>query len=329
MPRDGDPMTDLPDRYGPTVFGPRTAVPTRPPEQVPGKSAPTLPRPGRQTIFLHATSANGGSVVVVFSKAAGCIHFWRSLDPQKRAVQHVATFPGKFSPLAVARLLASGAVRPAIDVALLDEVEVDGADGWHAALLKLAWTRLDGVLDPRVVAVLRLATDSFDEVAHRMGSLDEEGLLVLGAYLIKNDARWLAEWCHGIDAEVDRRAAVDGAGEARRRLLRAFVEECLLLLGRLPRPDETEESWAGSGLRDGSTRRRIPELTDSGRVGRYRIRVHFWTALDTYGYSDFGPGPGWYWVVANPNPNWRFCDPTGPYDSPRSAWADANCVGQE
>jgi hypothetical protein len=229
----------------------------------------------------------------------------------------------------VARLLVSGAIRPSIDPSLLDGVEVDGADGWHAALLKLAWTRHDGNADPRVAAVHRVESDAIDEVEHRVGSLDDDGLLDLGAYLVKNDARWISEWRESIDTEVDRRAAVDAAGESRRRVLRAFVEECLLSLGRLPRPDETEESWDGAGLRGAPAARRPPQLTEAGRVGKFRIRVHFWTALDTYGYSDFGPGPGWYWVVVNPDPNWRFCDPTGPYDSPKSAWADANCVGQE
>ena len=26
--------------------------------------------------------------------------------------------------------------------------------------------------------------------------------------------------------------------------------------------------------------------------------------MDTYGYSDFGSGPGWYWDVTNPDPDW-------------------------
>ena len=329
MPRDGDPMTNFPDRFGPDVFGPRTGAPTRPPEVVSDTAPPPLPRPGKGTIFLHATNATGGSVVLVFSRAGRGIRFWRSLDPQKSALQLVATFPVKFSPMAVARLLASGAIRPTIDPSLLDEVEVDGAERWHAELMKLAWARHDGSVDPRVAAVLRFESDAIKEVGHRMGSLEGDDLLELGAYLIKNDARWIAEWCGSIDDEVDRRAAIDGAGEARRRVLRTFVEECLLTLGRLPRPDETEEAWDGAGLRGIPAARRPPQLTDAGRVGKFRIRVHFWTALDTYGYSDFGPGPGWYWVVANPDPNWRFCDPTGPYDSPKSAWMDANCVGQE
>ena len=268
-------------------------------------------------------------MVLVFSRAGRGIRFWRSLDPEKSALQLVATFPAKFSPMAVARLLASGAIRPAIEASLLDQVEVDGTDRWHAALLKLAWGRRDGVVDPRIVAVLRFESDAIEEAGHRMGSLEEDDLLDLGAYLVKNDSRWIAEWSGCIDDEVDRRAAVDGAGEARRRVLRSFVEECLLTLGRLPRPDETEEAWDGAGLRGVPAARRPPQLTEAGRVKKFRIRVHFWTALDTYGYSDFGPGPGWYWVVVNPDPNWRFCDPTGPYDSPKSAWEDANCVGQE
>ena len=240
--------------------------------------------------------------------------------------------PGKLTVHSLARLLASGAVRPAVDAAILDDVEAEGVCERDAALLRLAWSRTDGKLDPRVAAVVRLRKEELDEVEERMGGLDTDGFLELGGYLVANDAAWLARWRADVDTEVDRRAAIDDAGEEHRRALRAFVEECLLVLGRLPRPNETAETWDGLGLREAKTRperRRTLRLTRSGRVRRYRVKTHFWTGVDTYGYSDFGPGPGWYWVVQNPNPDWRFCDPTGPYKTPEEAWDDASCLGQD
>ena len=62
---------------------------------------------------------------------------------------------------------------------------------------------------------------------------------------------------------------------------------------------------------------------------RFHVSVVFWTAADTYGYTDFGPGPGWYWIVRNPDPDWRFDDPTGPYVTPQQAWGDASCLDQD
>jgi O-glycosyl hydrolase len=82
-----------------------------------------------------------------------------------------------------------------------------------------------------------------------MGWDDGEGVLHLGAYLPESDAAWLAKWRAEVDAEVDRRASLEAAGEERRRALRAFVEECRLVLGRMPRADEAEERWDGTAVR--------------------------------------------------------------------------------
>jgi hypothetical protein len=59
MPRDGDPMSPLPDTFGPDVFGPRTGATTRSPEVTLDEAPPPLPRPGKGTIFLHATNTVG------------------------------------------------------------------------------------------------------------------------------------------------------------------------------------------------------------------------------------------------------------------------------
>jgi hypothetical protein len=327
-----NPMSNLPAPSSPRVFTARwpqsrPSLRVVPPDEAPHRA--TF-RPGRKAILLSVTNALGAGVAVTFTPARGGVHVWRSLSPQRERLEHVRTLPGPFTPLAIARHLAAGAVDPVVDHDLAEAIEVDGVDGCGASLLRLAWSRTGGALDPRLTAVLRLSQGETDDLCDRMGLDDAAFLLEAGEGLLDQDATWLERWKAGVDAEVDRRAAVEGAGEARRRELRGFVEECLLVLGRVPRPDESPSCWDGTGVRDdppGERRRRELGLTRTGHVRRYRIRVHFWTAADTYGYSDFGPGPGWYFVVANPNPDWRFCDPEGPFQTPEEAWSAAQCTG--
>jgi hypothetical protein len=267
-----------------------------------------------------------------FSRARDGIEFWRSLCPERSTLQRVASFPGEFTPGAVARLLASGAVRPAIDARIADHAEVDGLDAIDAALLRLAWSRTEGQVDPRVAAVLRLPGASLAQAAARMGWDDVDGILHLGAYLLRSDADWLAKWRSEVDAEVDRRARLADTGEVQRRALRAFVEECLLTLGRLPRVDETGECWDGAVLRTrepGARTLRRLGLHQTGRVRRFHVWVRFRTAADSYGHSDLGPGPGWYWDVTNPDPAWLVDGTMGPYKTSEKAWSDASFVGQD
>jgi hypothetical protein len=231
----------------------------------------------------------------------------------------------------VARLLASGRVRPAIDEELLDEVEVDGTDGHAADLLKLAWVRTHGQLDPRTSALLRVRKDALTEALERTGVSDRDGLLGLGDFLVRSDREWLSTWRAEVDAEVDRRAALAGAGEEARRGIRAFVEECVLALGRVPRPDETAEQWDGLTLRDvapGPRKLRRLGLLQTGRVRRYRVWVRFRTSVESFGWID-GQGPGWYWDVMNPSPAWMVDATMGPYLTAERAWRDASMVGQE
>ena len=283
-------------------------------------------------MLLSARNASGGSVMLSFTRARNGIDFWRSLCPERSTLQHVATFPGEFTPRVVARLLASGTIRPAIDGTIADDAEVDGLDGIDAALLRLAWTRTDGHLDPRVAAVLRLTGAKLVQAADRKGWDDGDGILQLGAYLLNGEATWLALWRSEVDAEVDRRASLTDTGEVMRRALRAFVEECLLTLGRLPRVDETGECWDGTVLRTrepGARTLRRLGLHRTGRVRRFHVRIRFRPAVDCCGYSDFGSGPGWYWDVTNPDPAWMNNCTMGPYKTPEEAWSDASCVGQE
>jgi len=194
MPRDGDPMSDAPGGFAPDLFhAGSTAYPARP-SRASGEKPPRPPPPGQPTILLSARNARGGSVLLSFSRARNGIEFWRSLCPERSTLQRVASFPGKFTPGAVARLLASGAVRPGIDAKIAEDAEVDGLDGIDAALLRLAWSRTEGSVDPRVAAVLRLPGAKLAQAATRMGWDDGEGILHLGAYLLKSDADWLATW---------------------------------------------------------------------------------------------------------------------------------------
>jgi len=332
MPRDGDPMSDAPGGFAPDLFhAGSTAYPARP-SRASGEKPPRPPPPGQPTILLSARNARGGSVLLSFSRARNGIEFWRSLCPERSTLQRVASFPGKFTPGAVARLLASGAVRPGIDAKIAEDAEVDALDGIDAALLRLAWSRTEGSVDPRVAAVLRLPGAKLAQAATRMGWDDGEGILHLGAYLLKSDADWLATWRTEVDAEVDRRALLADTGEVMRRALRAFVEECLLTLGRLPRVDETRECWDGAVLRTrapGARTLRRLGLHQTGRVRRFHAWVRFRTAADSYGYSDYGSGPGWYWDVANPDPRWLNNCTMGPYKTSEEAWSDASFVGQD
>jgi hypothetical protein len=262
------------------------------------------------------------------------VEVWRSLDAGVAPLTFFGVFPGRFGPRTVANLLVSGKVGPPIDGVASAGAEIDGADERWSSLLRLAWSRVDGKADPRAAALLRLDDEELDEFEGRTGCLDGEGVLDAGDYLVENDGAWLRKWGQEIEVEVERRLAQEGpaAGESRRAALRAFVESCLLFLGRLPLPEESETGWPGAGPREKSlspARRRALGLVRSGRVRRFRVRVVFWTGANTYGYSDFGAGPGWYWIVDNPDPNWRFCDPTGPYKTPEDAWSDASYLGQD
>ncbi len=306
--------------------------PTAPAALPARRTRPPL-RPGRKTILVSACDGEELDLALAFARSGEGIEVWRSLHASASPLTFVGVFPGRFGPRAVARLLASGAVGPHLDPDSAEFVEVDGVEEPWDALLPLAWTRVDGRPDARVEALLRLDDAQLADVEKRVGGLDGKMLLDVGDYLLRNDRAWLEKWRSSVEEEVEARVAREGSGgEARRATLRAFVEECLLVLGRLPRSDEAPGSWDGVGLRErppGWARQGKLGLRQSGRVRRFHVAVVFWTAADTYGYSDFGPGPGWYWIVRNPDPGWRFCDPTGPYATPDEAWSDASCLGQD
>jgi hypothetical protein len=332
MPRDGDPMSQASSRHVPALFHGHTAATVDRAFPSPGAKPRRPPRPGGRAILLSVANQNGGSLLLAFSRTRGGIDFWRSLSPERSRLHHVATFPGRFSSREVARLLASGAARPALDASGAGQAEVDGVDDLQANLLRIAWSRRDGHIDPRASTVLGLADEVLAGAAERTGAEGPEGLLALGGDIKGGNEAWLARWRPGIDADVDCRAAAEGAGEARRRRLRAFVEDSLLTLGRLPRTDETEATWDGAGVAGrnlGDRERRRLGIYQTGRVGKFNAWVRFWSAAESIGWCDFGVGPGWYWDVTNPDPGWIMSCTMGPYKAAEDAWSDARCLEEQ
>jgi hypothetical protein len=326
MPRDGDPMNQKTLSLAP--------VPQEPPTRSP--SAPRLaPRVGQKALVLTASNGRGGELKFVFARTRAGIEFWRSLDADRSSPTLVRTFGGPFTARAVADLLASGEAGPAIDEADVEEAAVAGTDGRWSNLIRLAWSRVAGKTDPRVPAVLSLSDKHLDEVDHRWGfEHDVDDYLKLGNYLVEHGQAWLVDWRPEIDLEVARRAGLEERtdDEVRCRAHRVFVETCLLTLGRMPRANESAEAWDGMRFRARSvgtgTRRRLG-LESQGRIGKYRVGVVFWAAVESYGYPDMMAGPGWFWVTRNPDPGWLNDGPMGPYKSADEAWEDAKCLDQQ
>lgn len=284
------------------------------------------PAPGR--ILLRSNREDDVSQLLAFLDHDGRIDVWRTPDEARRPPRRVASFPGPFGPRAVARLLASGEAGPAISEEEAEDALVEGIDGRWADLLRLAWIGLEDGPDPRVLAVLSLEDRVLDDLEERC-VLDAGELLELGSFLVERSEDWLGEWSAEIEAEVERRCRAGGfdTDDESGVAIRSFVEECLLTLGRLPRRDEKEEAWDGLQLRDGpldESRLKALGLVVEETVGRFEVAVRFYSAADTYGLSDSGSGPGWYFLVLNPDPSWRFNDPEGPYRTPGEALSDAS-----
>ena len=81
------------------------------------------------------------------------------------------------------------------------------------------------------------------------------------------------------------------------------METCLLKLGRLPSDEEDAACWEGQDLAiAGLTPRKRAKLglDVNHRIGRYRVRATYLSAIETHGW-DFDQGAGWYLVVLNPS----------------------------
>ncbi|HET8723862.1 MAG TPA: hypothetical protein VFM53_06610 [Anaeromyxobacteraceae bacterium] len=317
----------VPDVFGPYWNGSGPSSP-RPVEAARRRT----PRPGQRCILLSAANPQGRSILLAFTRSRGGVDFWRSLSPERSALRHVRRFPGPFTARAVAGLLASGAARPAIDVELLASACVDGVGPDEADLLALAWFRDHDRVDARAAAVLALPRRVLEDARERTGLEGVAGLLELGERGLAFDREWVEEHAAEVDAEVDRRATGVGAGEQERRTLRAFVEGCLVALGRLPRPGETPGHWDGAGLagRDlGRRELRRLGLLQTGRSGKFHVWVRYRSGADAVGRGDFGSGVGWYWDVTNPDPCWLVDGVMGPCRSASEAWSEAACLVEQ
>lgn len=301
---------------------PRAADPVR----------PRPPRPGQRCILLSSATRWRSSLLLAFSRTRGGFAFWRSTSPETSPLQHVATFPGTFGVRAVVRLLASGAVGPAVDEDSVADAWIDGVGEDEVDLVKLAWRRVSGRVDPRAAAVLALSRRTLDRAREHADASDVDGLLALGQQILDANRVWLEKHRSAVDAEVDRRAGGSTSGERARRAIRAFVEECLLTLGRLPRPDESAERWDGAGLagRDlGARAQRRVGIHQTGRSGKFHVWVHYWDGAGSIDRGDFGSGAGWYWDVTNPDPGWITNGVMGPCDSADEAWDEASCLAEQ
>lgn len=270
----------------------------------------------------------------MFARTRAGIEFWRSFDGERSPLARVGIFPGPFTPRAVVDLLASSQAGPAIDESDVQDAVADGVDERWSILIRLAWSRVGGRPDRRVSALLALDAPMLEDIEGSTGMEGVEDYLKLGSDIDAQNQAWLVKWRPEIDEEVARRAELEGRGgdEVRCRAHRAFLETCLLTLGRMPHGSENAECWAGAGLEAqtiGRAQQRKLRLVQSGRVGKFRVRVLFWSAAYTSRSGDTSPGPGWYWVTCNPDPGWMVDGAMGPYESDTKAWEDARCLDQE
>jgi hypothetical protein len=222
-------------------------------------------------------------------------------------------------------------------VQLAEDAVVEGVDDeWEDVLLG-AWAHDLTRRAPDLDALLGVEPNLLDECLSRLGAHPHLGAYVeLATHVAERNRAWLAKWRGAIESEVRSRVEaltpVKGAGEVSPDSgIRSFVEACILKLGRLPREDEDATRWDGKDLRIGglSPARRVKAGLDvTSRIGRFRTRISYLPAIQAYGW-DFDQGAGWYLQVTNPDPDWRFNDPVGPYLSPEDAIADSGCLAEQ
>lgn len=290
------------------------------------------PGPGR--VLLRCPNNDGSVRCVAFIQRVRRIEVWETRDEDGAPPRRVAGFAGELSALRIARWLTLGK-GGALEQAQAAKAIVEGLDEdgeWDSLVLN-AWTRDLARTEPGLAAVLRLTPEALEAVEERFGALDANLVAKLASTVIQDNRKWLAKWRVDIDAEVARRLAAEGMADdgPRRTALREFVECCVVRMGRLPLPDESEVAWAAKDVPVEELslyKRRKLGLTWTRRVRRFRIQFNYWSAAETFGY-DLEAGPGWYFHVLNPDPNWLICNSEGPYRTADQAWDDAQCTGQE
>lgn len=295
--------------------------------------------PGNRCVFLRADGGDGAVQLLAFVAAKPrTLEVWQTPDERRVPPRRTGTFRERLEPLRIARLLASGDAGVHLDPRLAVAAVVEGVDDEWELVLQHAWAHGLASRDPRLHALLSVDPDLLDECLRRYGANPE--LAAYGAIaeaVMEGNGAWLEKWRGAIEAFVRARVAlydrVKVAGETwpTEGEIRAFAEACVLKLGRLPREDEDESCWDGSDLSIAGltpTRREKVGLDVTDRIGRYRVRVSYLSAIEAFGW-DFGEGAGWYLHVTNPHPDWRFNDPVGPYLDPEDAIADSACLAEQ
>lgn len=295
--------------------------------------------PGNRCVFLRADGGDGTVQLLAFVAAKKrTLEVWQTPDERNVPPRRTGTFRERLAPLRIACLLASGDAGAHLDPRLAAGAVVEGVDDDWKLVLKHAWAHGLASRDPRLHVLLSVEPELLDECLRRYGANPE--LAAYGAIakaVMEGNGAWLEKWREAIEAFVRARVAlydrVKAAGETwpTEGEFRAFAEACVLKLGRLPREDEDESCWDGSDLSIAGltpTRREKVGLDVTDRIGRYRVRVSYLSAIEAFGW-DFGEGAGWYLHVTNPHPDWRFNDPVGPYLGPEDAIADSACLAEQ
>jgi hypothetical protein len=295
--------------------------------------------PGKRCVFLRAGDEPHAVQLLAFVAAKPTtLEVWQTPDERKVPPRRTGTFRERLDPLRIARLLARGEAGAHLDARLATDAVVEGVDGEWEDVLRSAWAHDLARRDPDLDALLGVEPELLDACLSRFGADRRLGAYAaLGTHVAEGRRAWIAKWRDAIELEVRTRvglyARVRAAGEVwpEEGEIRSFVETCVLKLGRLPRDDEDASRWDGKDLRiAGLTRARRAKvgLDVTGQIGRYRVRVSYLSAIEAHGW-DFDEGAGWYLLVTNPHPGWRFNDPVGPYLSPEDALSDSECLAEQ
>jgi hypothetical protein len=142
--------------------------------------------------------------------------------------------------------------------------------------------------------------------------------------------RWLAKWARAVDEELQRQLVSPLTSaepeNIRSQAIRAWIEAHLCSAGCLPAgeyglsPKSHEDDLGGAAHATEAS----SSSTVEDSVGRFEVQVYFVTPDETVGDDAIASEAGWYFAVLNPDSEWRFNDPEGPYLSPDHAWSEAS-----
>jgi hypothetical protein len=295
--------------------------------------------PGEKCVFLRAQDGSGAVQLLAFVAARRALEVWQTPDERRVPQRRTGTYREPLEPLRIAHLLASGEAGAHLAPALAAGAVIEGVGDEWEPVLRSAWGHGLASRDANLHALLSTEPGLLDACLARAGSYRElDDYLELAGHLVEQHHAWLARWRGAIEevvrtriAALDEVSSPDEHWRPSEAEIRSFVERCVLKLGRLPLDEEDPEDWAGKDLaatRLSQARRARAGLDVDSKIGRYHVRATYLSPLDTYGY-DFYQGTGWYLVVLNPNINWTFNDPAGPYLSPEDAFDDGSFLAEQ